>query len=49
VETTLCIALEEVGAEAGSIQPENPEKVEFIFRYSIVEKPVSPRNWHSLG
>ncbi|MEO6110899.1 MAG: HAMP domain-containing sensor histidine kinase [Nitrospiraceae bacterium] len=41
VETTLHIALEEVGAEAGSILLAYPEKEELIFQYSIGEKPVS--------
>jgi len=41
VETTLRIALEEVGAEAGSILLADPEKEELIFRYSIGDKPVS--------
>jgi hypothetical protein len=40
LETALHIALEEVGTEAGSILPEDPEKVELIFQYSIGEKPV---------
>jgi signal transduction histidine kinase len=40
VETTLHIALEEVGAEAGSILLADPEKEELIFRYSIGDKPV---------
>ncbi|MEK6764320.1 MAG: GAF domain-containing sensor histidine kinase, partial [Nitrospirota bacterium] len=40
VETTLRIALEEVGAEAGSILLADPEKEELIFRYSIGDKPV---------
>jgi signal transduction histidine kinase len=40
VETTLRIALEEVGAEAGSILLADPEKEELIFQYSIGEKPV---------
>jgi signal transduction histidine kinase len=40
VETTLHIALEEVGAEAGSILLADPEKEELVFRYSIGEKPV---------
>jgi signal transduction histidine kinase len=40
VETTLRIALEEVGAEAGSILLADPEKEALIFRYSIGEKPV---------
>ena len=40
VETTLHIALEEVGAEAGSILLADPEKEELIFQYSIGEKPV---------
>jgi hypothetical protein len=49
VETTLRIAIEEVGAEAGSILLANPEKEELIFQYSIGEKPVPPWNCHSLG
>ena len=40
VETTLHIALEEVGAEAGSILLADPEKEELIFQYSIGNKPV---------
>lgn len=40
VETTLHIALEEVGAEAGSILLADPEKEELIFQYSIGDKPV---------
>ncbi|HSQ91164.1 MAG TPA: GAF domain-containing sensor histidine kinase [Nitrospiraceae bacterium] len=40
VETTLRIALEEVGADAGSILLADPEKEELIFQYSIGEKPV---------
>jgi signal transduction histidine kinase len=40
VETTLRIALEEVGAEAGSILLADPEKEELIFQYSIGAKPV---------
>ena len=40
VETTLRIALEEVGAEAGSILLADPEKKELIFQYSIGQKPV---------
>jgi signal transduction histidine kinase len=40
VETTLHIALEEVGAEAGSILLADPEKEVLIFQYSIGEKPV---------
>jgi signal transduction histidine kinase len=40
VETTLHIALEEVGAEAGSILLADPEKEELVFQYSIGEKPV---------
>jgi len=40
VETTLHIALEEVGAGAGSILLANSEKEELIFQYSIGEKPV---------
>ena len=40
VETTLHVALEEVGAEAGSILLADPEKEELIFQYSIGDKPV---------
>ena len=40
VETTLRIALEEVGAEAGSILLADPEKEELIFQYSMGDKPV---------
>lgn len=40
VETTLHIALEEVGAEAGSILLADQEKEELVFRYSIGDKPV---------
>ena len=40
VETTLHIALEEVGAEAGSVLLADPEKEELIFQYSIGDKPV---------
>jgi len=40
VETTLHIALEEVGAEAGSILLADPGKEELIFQYSIGDKPV---------
>jgi signal transduction histidine kinase len=40
VETTLRIALEEVGAEAGSILLADPEKESLIFQYSIGDKPV---------
>ncbi|MDZ4855152.1 MAG: GAF domain-containing protein [Nitrospirota bacterium] len=40
VETTLRVALEEVGAEAGSILLSDPEKEELIFQYSIGPKPV---------
>lgn len=40
VETTLRIALEEVGAEAGSILLANHETEQLIFQYSIGEKPV---------
>ena len=40
VETTLHIALEEVGAEAGSILLADSEKEELIFQYSVGEKPV---------
>jgi signal transduction histidine kinase len=41
VETTLHSALEEVGAEAGSILLADTEKEELIFQYSIGDKPVS--------
>ena len=40
VETTLRIALSEVGAEAGSILLADNEKEELVFQYSIGEKPV---------
>ena len=40
VETTLHIALEEVGAEAGSILLADHEKEQLIFQYSIGDKPV---------
>ena len=40
VETTLHIALKEVGAEAGSILLADAEKEELVFQYSIGEKPV---------
>ena len=40
VETTLHIALEEVGAEAGSILLADSEKEELVFQYSIGDKPV---------
>jgi signal transduction histidine kinase len=40
VETTLCIALEEVGAEAGSILLADHETQQLIFQYSIGDKPV---------
>ena len=40
VETTLHTALEEVGAEAGSILLADPEKEALIFQYSIGDKPV---------
>lgn len=40
VETTLRIALEEVGAEAGSILLADHETEQLIFQYSIGEKPV---------
>jgi len=40
VETTLRIALEEVGAEAGSILLADHEKEQLIFQYSIGDKPV---------
>jgi signal transduction histidine kinase len=40
VETTLRIALEEVGAEAGSILLADYEKEQLIFQYSIGDKPV---------
>ena len=49
VETTLRIALEEVGAEAGSILLADPDHEQLVFQYSIGEKPV-PRgttiHWH---
>ena len=41
VETTLHIALEEVGAEAGSILLADYEKEQLIFQYSIGDKPVA--------
>ena len=40
VETTLHIALEEVGAEAGSILLADYDKEQLIFQYSIGDKPV---------
>jgi len=40
VETTLRIALEEVGAEAGSILLANTETEQLVFQYSIGAKPV---------
>jgi signal transduction histidine kinase len=40
VETTLRIALEEVGAEAGSILLADPDAKQLVFQYSIGEKPV---------
>jgi signal transduction histidine kinase len=40
VETTLRIALEEVGAEAGSVLLADAEKEQLVFKYSIGEKPV---------
>src|SRR6185436_18275284 len=40
VETTLRIALEEVGAEAGSILLADPDTKQLVFQYSIGEKPV---------
>lgn len=40
VETTLRIALEEVGAEAGSILLADPETEQLVFQYSIGAKPV---------
>jgi signal transduction histidine kinase len=40
VETTLHIALEEVGAEAGSILLADSETEQLVFQYSIGEKPV---------
>ncbi|MDN5940825.1 MAG: GAF domain-containing sensor histidine kinase [Nitrospira sp.] len=40
VETTLRIALDELGAEAGSILLADQEKEELIFQYSIGPKPV---------
>ena len=44
VETTLHIALEEVGAEAGSILLADHEKEQLIFQYSIGDKPVPRGN-----
>jgi hypothetical protein len=46
VETTLHIALEEVGAEAGSILLANPEKEDLIFQYSIGDRPVPHSGRH---
>lgn len=40
VETTLHIALEEVGAEAGSILLADDEKEQLVFQYSVGDKPV---------
>jgi signal transduction histidine kinase len=40
VETTLHIALEEVGAEAGSILLADDEKEQLVFQYSVGNKPV---------
>lgn len=40
VETTLRMALEEVGAEAGSILLADPDAEQLVFQYSIGEKPV---------
>jgi len=40
VETTLRIALDEVGAEAGSILLADQETEQLVFRYSLGEKPV---------
>ena len=40
VETTLRIALEEVGAEAGSILLADPDTEQLVFQYSIGAKPV---------
>lgn len=40
VETTLRIALDEVGAEAGSILLADPDAKQLVFQYSIGEKPV---------
>src|SRR5262249_27280545 len=40
VETTLHIALEEVGAEAGSILLADPDTEQLVFQYSIGAKPV---------
>jgi signal transduction histidine kinase len=41
VEAALRTALEEVGAEAGSVLLADPDKKMLIFQYSIGEKPVS--------
>jgi signal transduction histidine kinase len=41
VEAALRTALEEVGAEAGSVLLADPDKRMLIFQYSIGEKPVS--------
>ena len=40
VETTLHIALDEVGAEAGSILLADDEKEQLVFQYSVGDKPV---------
>jgi signal transduction histidine kinase len=40
VETTLRTALEEVGAEAGSILLANAQHEQLVFQYSLGEKPV---------
>ena len=40
IEATLHIALDEVGAEAGSILLADPENETLIFQYSIGDKPV---------
>ena len=40
VEAALHTALEEVGAEAGSVLLANPEKKELIFHYSVGKSPV---------
>jgi signal transduction histidine kinase len=40
VETTIHIALEEVGADAGSILLADHEKEQLIFQYSVGDKPV---------
>jgi signal transduction histidine kinase len=40
VETTLRTALDEVGAEAGSILLADPDTAQLVFHYSIGDKPV---------